>query len=236
MSPAEERALIRRYQRARKRRQSAETRRICGDASEKLLLHCREAFDRLVLHYASHSRVEKDDLYGEARRGFMEGIARFDLAKDVRFWTYAHFWVEKHIKEIVTESFDRRDGPLTDEEAIGMSATGCVNKMDRFMQFKVWTEQFVARSVGATVYLVEQWRTGGARPTEERHIAGLKRLFGEDLYQHLFEPVDAAFEKSLRAVSDMESAAWVKDDPGIDRYLSAEDAGEMTGEDYFYDE
>lgn len=89
LSAETERALLERWVESRDR-----------DALERLV----NAHKPLVLKYASRQRASGlplSDLAQEGYVGLMEAAHRFDLSKEVRFATYAQWWIKAAIQEYI---------------------------------------------------------------------------------------------------------------------------------------
>jgi len=75
------------------------------DAREKII----NSNLRLVVSIAKKYRttnLEFLDLIQEGNMGLMKAVERFDLEREVRFSTYATYWIRQHIKRIISNKED----------------------------------------------------------------------------------------------------------------------------------
>lgn len=83
-------------------------------AEEERALFLKGDKQRVVYHHLSiipglvrpfvNDSVSYEDIVQQGNLALAEAADRFDLSKDARFITYAHFYVEKRVKEFLTDS------------------------------------------------------------------------------------------------------------------------------------
>ena len=85
---------------------------------------------RFVFHIARRFRgrgVSMSDLISEGNIGLMKAIERFDMSKDVKFITYAVFWVKERMMSSIKANSSRIDSSLLDDFKDADSNDDCNN-------------------------------------------------------------------------------------------------------------
>lgn len=83
-------------------------RRWRDDGDEKALHELTSAYMRLVISMASkfrHYGLPMSDLVQEGNVGLMQAAARFEPAREVRFSTYASWWIRSSIQDFVLRNW-----------------------------------------------------------------------------------------------------------------------------------
>ena len=85
---------------------------------------------RFVIDIARRFRgrgVSMSDLISEGNIGLMKAIERFDMSKDVKFITYAVFWVKERMMSSIKANSSRIDSSLLDDFKDADSNDDCNN-------------------------------------------------------------------------------------------------------------
>ena len=85
---------------------------------------------RFVFYIARRFRgrgVAMSDLISEGNIGLMKAIERFDMSKDVKFITYAVFWVKERMMSSIKANSSRIDSSLLDDFKDADSNDDCNN-------------------------------------------------------------------------------------------------------------
>jgi RNA polymerase primary sigma factor len=55
-------------------------------------------------YFIENCKVDEQDLYSEARIGFIVAYDKFDIEKDVKFTTYAYYWILQGVKRYIEKN------------------------------------------------------------------------------------------------------------------------------------
>ena len=98
------------------------TRRWAEQGDEDALHELVTAHGRLVVSQASHYRgygLSMTDLIQEGNLGLMQAAARFDATREVRFSTYAIWWIRAAVQDFVLRNWSMvRLGTTTQEKSL----------------------------------------------------------------------------------------------------------------------
>lgn len=83
-------------------------------AKQKLIQSNLRFVFEIAKRYTGHG-VAIEDLISEGNFGLFKAIEKFDLAKDIRFSTYAIHWIKFYIKDIIKNHYATRVIEVSDE-------------------------------------------------------------------------------------------------------------------------
>lgn len=76
--------------------------------------------------YRGHG-VDIADLISEGNKAMMKAIDRFDMSKDVKFYTYAVWWVRQHMMQLIDERNSAASNEVSFEEEFPCDDRGICN-------------------------------------------------------------------------------------------------------------